>query len=181
MFTVIFGRPGCPYCVRAKELAEKLSNERDDFNYRYIDIHAEGISKADLEKPWVNRLKPYRRFLSIRSTLAAALTLKPGRKRISACSPETAHSSDECLRLVSSQAQINKKHSAPSAHQNTALNSHASSCQKERSVTKKSRITTRQTGAASIAPISGRSTRCPGERQLAAAPGSKKNSSPSSG
>jgi len=50
MFTVIFGRPGCPYCVRAKELAEKLSNERDDFNYRYIDIHAEGISKADLEK-----------------------------------------------------------------------------------------------------------------------------------
>ena len=42
MFTVIFGRPGCPYCVRA--------NERDDFNYRYVDIHAEGISKADLEK-----------------------------------------------------------------------------------------------------------------------------------
>ena len=29
MFTVIFGRPGCPYCVRAKELAEKLTNERD--------------------------------------------------------------------------------------------------------------------------------------------------------
>ncbi|TQS60430.1 hypothetical protein DSB72_18675, partial [Salmonella enterica subsp. enterica serovar Typhimurium] len=28
MFTVIFGRPGCPYCVRAKELAEKLSKER---------------------------------------------------------------------------------------------------------------------------------------------------------
>ncbi|MCV5804060.1 glutaredoxin, partial [Escherichia coli] len=27
MFTVIFGRPGCPYCVRAKELAEKLTNE----------------------------------------------------------------------------------------------------------------------------------------------------------
>ena len=50
MFTVIFGRPGCPYCVRAKELAEKLTNERDDFNYRYVDIHAEGISKADLEK-----------------------------------------------------------------------------------------------------------------------------------
>ena len=25
MFTVIFGRPGCPYCVRAKELAEKLT------------------------------------------------------------------------------------------------------------------------------------------------------------
>ncbi|WP_330983502.1 MULTISPECIES: GrxA family glutaredoxin [Enterobacterales] len=50
MFTVIFGRPGCPYCVRAKELAEKLTAGRDDFNFRYIDIHAEGISKADLEQ-----------------------------------------------------------------------------------------------------------------------------------
>lgn len=50
MFTVIFGRPGCPFCVRAKELAEKLTEERDDFSFRYIDIHAEGISKEDLEK-----------------------------------------------------------------------------------------------------------------------------------
>ncbi|CND92758.1 GrxA family glutaredoxin [Yersinia nurmii] len=50
MFTVIFGRPGCPYCVRAKELAEKLKAERDDFDFNYIDIHAEGITKADLEK-----------------------------------------------------------------------------------------------------------------------------------
>ena len=49
MFAVIFGRPGCPYCVRAKELAEKLTEERDDFNFRYVDIHAEGITKADLE------------------------------------------------------------------------------------------------------------------------------------
>lgn len=50
MFAVIFGRPGCPYCVRAKALAEKLKAEREDFNFRYIDIHAEGITKADLEK-----------------------------------------------------------------------------------------------------------------------------------
>ncbi|MBM7454546.1 glutaredoxin 1 [Oceanisphaera litoralis] len=50
MFAVIFGRPGCPFCVRAKELAEKLTEERDDFNFRYIDIHAEGISREDLEK-----------------------------------------------------------------------------------------------------------------------------------
>lgn len=50
MFVVIFGRPGCPYCTRAKELAEKLTENRDDFTYRYVDIHAEGISKADLEK-----------------------------------------------------------------------------------------------------------------------------------
>lgn len=49
MYTVIFGRPACPYCVRAKDIAEKLKADRDDFDYRYIDIHAEGISKADLE------------------------------------------------------------------------------------------------------------------------------------
>ena len=100
MFTVIFGRPGCPYCVRAKELAEKLTNERDDFNYRY--------------------------------TSAAARISKPGRRKISACLPERLHSSVECLRLASSQTQINKKHSAPSAHQKTALKSHASSCQNDR-------------------------------------------------
>ena len=50
MFVVIFGRSGCPYCVKAKELAEQLKQERDDFNYRYVDIHEEGISKEDLEK-----------------------------------------------------------------------------------------------------------------------------------
>ena len=50
MFVVIFGRPGCPYCVRAKNLAEKLKGEVTDFDYRYVDIIAEGISKADLSK-----------------------------------------------------------------------------------------------------------------------------------
>ncbi|MDA3978347.1 MULTISPECIES: GrxA family glutaredoxin [Gallibacterium] len=50
MYTVIFGRPGCPYCARAKELAEKLKNTVEDFDYRYVDIIAEGISKADLSK-----------------------------------------------------------------------------------------------------------------------------------
>ena len=50
MFIVIFGRPGCPFCVRAKELAEKLSTDREDVKYRYIDIHEEGISREDLEK-----------------------------------------------------------------------------------------------------------------------------------
>lgn len=58
--------------MRAKELAEKLTEERDDFNFRYVDIHAEGISKTDLEKPWVNRLKPCRKSSSIRNTSAAA-------------------------------------------------------------------------------------------------------------
>ncbi|MBG6039660.1 glutaredoxin, GrxA family [Proteus cibarius] len=50
MFVVIFGRPGCPYCVNAKQLAEKLSKQLDDFDFRYVDIHAEGITKADLSK-----------------------------------------------------------------------------------------------------------------------------------
>jgi glutaredoxin 1 len=50
MFVVIFGRPGCPYCVRAVELSEKLTEQRDDFKFKYVDIHAEGISKADLSK-----------------------------------------------------------------------------------------------------------------------------------
>ena len=34
----------------AKNLAEKLKGEVTDFDYRYVDIIAEGISKADLSK-----------------------------------------------------------------------------------------------------------------------------------
>ncbi|MEQ3697454.1 MAG: GrxA family glutaredoxin [Pseudomonadales bacterium] len=41
----IFGRKGCGFCVRAKELCELRG-----FPFRYIDIHEEGITKADLEK-----------------------------------------------------------------------------------------------------------------------------------
>ncbi len=43
-FTV-FGRPDCGYCVRAKQLLQDKSLEM-----RWVDINAEGISKADLEK-----------------------------------------------------------------------------------------------------------------------------------
>lgn len=50
MLTVIFGRPACPFCVRAKEIAERLTETRDDFEFRYVDIQEEGITKADLEK-----------------------------------------------------------------------------------------------------------------------------------
>lgn len=50
MYVVIFGRPGCPFCVRAKELAEKLSVEHEHFRFRYVDIHAEGITKEELSK-----------------------------------------------------------------------------------------------------------------------------------
>ncbi|WP_210499579.1 GrxA family glutaredoxin [Vibrio crassostreae] len=50
MFTVIFGKPDCPYCVTAKEKAEELKQTVDGFNYRYVDIVAEGISKEDLTR-----------------------------------------------------------------------------------------------------------------------------------
>lgn len=43
-FTV-FGRPDCGYCVRAKQLLEAKA-----YDFRWIDIYEEGISKADLEK-----------------------------------------------------------------------------------------------------------------------------------
>ena len=86
MYTVIFGRPGCPYCVRAKELAEKLKNERDDFDYRYIDIHAEGISKEDLSVTVGKPVETVPQILSMKSTSAAALISKLTRKPISVCS-----------------------------------------------------------------------------------------------
>ncbi|MGH1461546.1 MAG: GrxA family glutaredoxin [Neptuniibacter sp.] len=41
----IFGRDGCGFCKRAKELCELKA-----LTFQYIDIHKEGISKADLEK-----------------------------------------------------------------------------------------------------------------------------------
>ena len=43
-FTV-FGRPGCGFCVRAKQLLETRG-----FPFKYVDIQEEGISKADLSK-----------------------------------------------------------------------------------------------------------------------------------
>ena len=43
-FTV-FGRSDCGFCVRAKQLLENKA-----FEFRWIDINTEGISKADLEK-----------------------------------------------------------------------------------------------------------------------------------
>ncbi|NBI12770.1 glutaredoxin, GrxA family [[Haemophilus] felis] len=50
MFIVIYGRSTCPYCVRAKALAEKLKNTLADVDYRYVDMVEEGISKADLSE-----------------------------------------------------------------------------------------------------------------------------------
>lgn len=41
----IFGRPGCGFCSRAKQLCEIK-----EFNFNYVDIWAEKISQADLQK-----------------------------------------------------------------------------------------------------------------------------------
>ena len=43
-FTV-FGRPGCGFCVRAKQILEI-----NGLPFKYVDIYEEGISKADLSR-----------------------------------------------------------------------------------------------------------------------------------
>jgi glutaredoxin 1 len=55
MFVEIFGRPGCPYCVRAKQIAEQLTEERDDFEFRYVDINVAGLTKDDLPRAPASR------------------------------------------------------------------------------------------------------------------------------
>ncbi|MFO7648415.1 MULTISPECIES: GrxA family glutaredoxin [Halomonas] len=50
MHVTIFGRPGCPFCVFANELAQQLESAGAIEGFRYVDIQAEGITKADLEK-----------------------------------------------------------------------------------------------------------------------------------
>lgn len=50
MLVIIYGRNQCSYCIKAKNLAEKLKNERNNFDYKYIDIIKENISKKDIAK-----------------------------------------------------------------------------------------------------------------------------------
>lgn len=49
MFVEIYGRLSCPYCVRAKQLAEKMKAELPDFDFKFVDMIAEGIEKQNLE------------------------------------------------------------------------------------------------------------------------------------
>lgn len=46
MFITIYGRENCPYCEKAKALADSLPTA-DGY---YIDINKNGITKADLQK-----------------------------------------------------------------------------------------------------------------------------------
>ncbi len=50
MHTVIYGRPGCPFCVKARQIADYLKNARDDFSYEYIDMIQAGVSKGELSE-----------------------------------------------------------------------------------------------------------------------------------
>ncbi|WP_373819401.1 GrxA family glutaredoxin [Glaesserella sp.] len=49
MFVEIYGRMTCPYCRNAKALAEKMKAELADFDFEFVDMIENGISKEDLE------------------------------------------------------------------------------------------------------------------------------------
>lgn len=46
----IYGRPHCPYCEKAKVLAEELTHTLADFQYEYIDILQAGLDKEALSQ-----------------------------------------------------------------------------------------------------------------------------------
>ena len=48
MHAVIYGRPGCPFCLRAQATAQTLEKQLDNFSYEYINMWLEGVSKEDL-------------------------------------------------------------------------------------------------------------------------------------
>ncbi|MDR5902330.1 MULTISPECIES: GrxA family glutaredoxin [Halomonas] len=48
MFVTIYGRPGCPFCVFAKDLAQRLESRDAIEGYRYVDMPSNGLTKADL-------------------------------------------------------------------------------------------------------------------------------------
>ena len=48
MFVEIYGRLTCPYCIRAKALAEKMKSELADFDFKFVNMPEEGITKEDL-------------------------------------------------------------------------------------------------------------------------------------
>ena len=50
MFVVIYGRPGCSFCIHAHRLAERLESAKVIEGYRYVDMWAENISKEELAK-----------------------------------------------------------------------------------------------------------------------------------
>ena len=93
-----FGRPGCPYCVRAKRIAEQqLTEERDDFEFRFVDINVAGLTKDDLAaKAPANRSPLCRRSSWMSSTSAAAQILRPMPEPIWVCKPRHHEKGASC-------------------------------------------------------------------------------------
>ena len=82
MFVVIFGRPGCPYCVRAKQLLKPcLKNVMTLISAMWI-FKLKVLPKQTYQKPSVNLLKLCHKFLLMKNTLVAAQILKLMRKSI---------------------------------------------------------------------------------------------------
>ena len=50
MKVTIYGRLSCPYCSRAIQISEHLKSQRDDFNFTFVDMIKEGLSKEDVSK-----------------------------------------------------------------------------------------------------------------------------------
>lgn len=48
MHAVIYGRIGCPYCVKARQIADYLEKNREDFSFEYVDMSSAGITKENL-------------------------------------------------------------------------------------------------------------------------------------
>jgi glutaredoxin 1 len=48
MFLKIYGKKGCPFCVKAKKLADQLKSFREDFDFEYIDFEEIGLTKESL-------------------------------------------------------------------------------------------------------------------------------------
>ena len=47
MFVEIYGRLTCPYCVRAKALAEKMKGELADFDFKFVNETKSRLSKIN--------------------------------------------------------------------------------------------------------------------------------------
>ena len=50
MKVTIYGRSGCPYCSRAIQISEQLTQAKKGFSFEYIDMIAQNISKEALSE-----------------------------------------------------------------------------------------------------------------------------------
>ncbi len=48
MKLLIYGKKRCPFCVKAKTLANQLKEFKENFDFEYIDYEEEGMSKEDI-------------------------------------------------------------------------------------------------------------------------------------